>query len=67
MAHGHEKPADWKPYVPPAPKEKKEKGPVSEEWKKRKQQFADVDYGRPYTTNRRRRRDPDDAEEGEVL
>ena len=53
--------------MPPAPKEKKEKGPVSEEWKKRKQQFADVDYGRPYTTNRRRRRDPDDAEEGEVL
>ncbi len=47
-------------------KEKKEKGPRFEEWKKRKQQFADVDYSRPYTT--RRRRDPDgDAEEGEGL
>ena len=66
---GVAKPADWKPYVPPAPKEKKERGPIRKDSMRRKerlQRLADVDYGRPYT-KRRRRRDPDDAEEGEVL
>ena len=64
---GVEKPADWKPYVPPAPKEKKEKGPPTN-YSKRYQRFDDVEYGRPWQTKRRRRRDPDaDAEGGESL
>ena len=67
---GVEKPADFKPYVPPAPKEKKGRpltSAKSRRQKERLQRLADVDYGRPYT-KRRRRRDPDgDAEEGEGL
>ena len=60
---GVEKPADWKPYVPPAPKEKKLK-------RKEYRTAQNGDYDRPYLTTRRqrRRRDPDgDAEEGEGL
>ena len=59
---GVAKPADWKPYVPPAPKEKKLK-------RKERNALQNGDYDRPYLTNRRRRRrDPDgDAEEGEGL
>ena len=67
---GVEKPADFKPYVPPAPKEKKERGPLTKESrqkKKRLQRLADVDYGRPYTKRRRRRDQDGDAEEGEGL
>ena len=61
-----EKPDDWKPDVPPAPKEKKA---PSAKYMKRKERYEDVDYSRPrHTTSRRRRRDRDgDAEEGEVL
>ena len=54
---------DWKPYVPPAPKEKKLK-------RKEYRTAQNGDYDRPYLTTRRqrRRRDPDgDAEEGEGL
>ena len=57
------KPDDWKPYVPPAPKEKKLK-------RKEYRTAQNGDYDRPYLTTRRqrRRRDPDgDAEEGEGL
>ena len=61
------KPDDWKPYVPPAPKEKKKKGPPTD-YSKRFQRFEDTEYGRPWQTKRRRRRDPDaDAEGGESL
>ena len=64
---GVPKPDDWKPYVPPAPKEKKKKGPPTD-YSKRFQRFEDTEYGRPWQTKRRRRRDPDaDAEEGEGL
>ena len=63
---GVAKPADWKPYVPPAPKEKKEKPPPKKYNAEKTERFKNVDYGRPYT--KRRRRDPDgDAEEGEGL
>ena len=57
------KPADFKPYVPPAPKEKKLK-------RKERADLENGDYDRPYLTTRRQRRqrDPDgDAEEGEGL
>ena len=67
---GVAKPDDWKPYVPPAPKEKKERGPIrkdSMQRKERLQRLADVDYGRPYTKRRRRRDQDGDAEEGEGL
>ena len=67
---GVAKPADWKPYVPPAPKEKKERGPIRKDPMRRKerlQRLADVDYGRPYTKRRRRRDQDGDAEEGEGL
>ena len=60
---GVPKPDDWKPYVPPAPKEKKLK-------RKEYRTAQNGDYDRPYLTTRRqrRRRDPDgDAEEGEGL
>ena len=61
-----EKPDDFKPYVPPAPKEKKEKPPPKKYNAEKTERFKNVDYGRPYT--KRRRRDPDgDAEEGEGL
>ena len=53
--------------MPPAPKEKKKKGPPTD-YSKRFQRFEDTEYGRPWQTKRRRRRDPDgDAEEGEGL
>jgi len=68
---GVPKPADFKPYVPPAPKEKKERGPITKgsmRKKERLQRLEDADYRRHYPAKRRRRRDPDgDAEEGEVL
>ena len=58
--------------MPPAPKEKKERGPLTEKsmrQKERLQRFENVDYfDRPWKTKRRRRGDPDgDAEEGEGL
>ena len=56
--------------MPPAPKEKKERGPIRKDPMRRKerlQRLADVDYGRPYTKRRRRRDQDGDAEEGEGL
>ena len=62
-----EKPDDFKPYVPPAPKEKKEKPPPKKYNAEKTERFKNVDYGRPYTKRRRRRDQDGDAEEGEGL
>ena len=64
-----EKPDDFKPYVPPAPKEKKEKPPPKKKNVETRERFKNLDYlDRPWQTKRRRRGDPDgDAEEGEGL
>ena len=63
---GVPKPEGWS-WTPPAPKEKKEKPPPTN-YSKRYQRFEDTEYGRPWQTKRRRRRDPDaDAEGGESL
>jgi hypothetical protein len=65
---GVAKPEDWS-WTPPAPKEKKERGPPKKRALELRGRFENVDYSRPrYVTSRRRRRDRDgDAEEGEVL